>query len=123
MFKAIKHVNRSKPQNPLLIEGENGLTANEEEQTEIIADFFKKQFCTNTEPLPNITPSEMKEPFTKEEVQKAIKSLKNNRSAGSDNIKAELLKYGPDEINQEIATILNDTAKSGQYPKELTQGI
>ncbi len=36
----------------------------------------------------------MKRPFTGDEVSKAIKSLKNNKSAGKDNIVVEQLKYG-----------------------------
>lgn len=123
MFKAIKLVNRNKPKQPLLIQGEGGLKANEEQQTTIIAEYFKTQFHKNAEPLPEIKPSKMREPFTSEEIKEAIKSLKNNRSAGVDDIKAELLKYGPDEINNEIATILNETARTGQKVQELTKGI
>ena len=65
----------------------------------------------------------MKIPFTKEEINKAIKSLKNNRSTGGDGVKAELLKYGPEIFSEEIAIILNETAKTGEHPKEIVQGI
>ncbi len=41
-------------------------------------------------------------PFTGDEVSQDIKSLKNNKSAGKDNIVAEQLKYGPKIINKVI---------------------
>ena len=65
----------------------------------------------------------MTTPFTANEVKKAIKALKNNKSAGSDEIKAEQLKHGPEIINEGIATILNETAKTGKHPKEIKGGI
>ena len=38
-------------------------------------------------------------------------------------MKAELLEYGPDIIAEEISIIFNEIAKTGEYPKELVQGI
>ena len=123
MFQAIKQMNRLKPKSPLLIQNDKGLTANEVEETKIIASFFKEQFFKNLHSLPDIPPSEMKLPFSKNEIQTAINSLRNNRSTGNDNVKAELLKYGPDIIAEEISIIFNEIAKTGEYPKELVQGI
>ena len=75
----------------------------------------KKTFnAENHSNFSEIPPKEMKHPFTGEEVNKAIKSLKNNKSAGIDNITAEQLKYDPKEINEGIAEILNSTAKTGK---------
>ena len=44
----------------------------------------------------------MKTPFSAEEIKKAVKSLKNGKSAGIDDITAEMLKYGPEVIHQVI---------------------
>ena len=68
----------------------------------------------------------MNKPFTKEEIKNTIKYLKNNKSTGNDGVKAELLKHAPEIVCTEIAEIaeiFNEAAKSGDYPKELTQGI
>ncbi len=65
----------------------------------------------------------MKRPFTGDEVSKAIKSLKNNKSAGKDNIVAEKLKCGSKIINDGIAILLNSTSKIGKYPKEVKQSV
>ena len=59
----------------------------------------------------------MKTPFTSEEVQAAIEQLQNNKSVGRENIKAELLKYGTENIAKEIATIYNEIARTGERPK------
>ncbi len=65
----------------------------------------------------------MKRPFTGDEVSKAIKSLKNNKSAGKDNIVVEQLKYGLKIINDRIAILLNCTSKTGIYPKEVKESV
>ena len=65
----------------------------------------------------------MKIPFTSEEIETAIKQLQNNKSTGRDNVKAELLKYGTEDIAKEIAIIYNEIARTGDYPKEIVQGV
>lgn len=75
------------------------------------------------EDIEEIKPTEMSQPFTDLEIEDAIKSLKNNKSPGIDDINAELLKYGPEDIHHEIASIFNDMAKTGEVPSEIRQGI
>lgn len=127
MFSAIKDINRQKPKVPLLLEMKNGgLTSNDEQQTLIIQDHFEKQFKKNVKPseiVSKIKPTEMRNPFTEDEVKKAAQRLKNNKSAGKDNIKPELIKYAPDSVFLEIADIINKIAETGEYPEELVQGI
>ena len=123
MFETIKTIKKLTPKQPLLLQGKSGLVANEEEQTNIIAEYFKTQYFKNAEKLPTITPVNMKVPFTKIEVRNAIKKLKNNKSPGNDGIIVELLKYSPEKIFEIIAEIYNQTACTGEYPKEITQGI
>ena len=65
----------------------------------------------------------MKTPFTQQEVQTAIKKLKNNKSPGIDKIRAEHLKNGPALIPTIIADILNQTASTGNNPMEMKLGI
>ena len=63
----------------------------------------------------------MTDPFTSNEVQKALNKLKN-KSTGINNIKAEILKNAPETIIIEIAKILNNIAETGNYPKEIMEG-
>ncbi len=61
----------------------------------------------------------MKKTFKKDEIEKVIKSLNNEKSAGNDNITAQQLKYGSGLINKGITTLLNSISKTGNYPKEI----
>ena len=126
MFTVIKEINRSKPKVPLLLKTlDGGLTSNDKQQTKIIKDHFEKQFHQDiheSENVEKIQPVKTTIPFTAEEVEKAAKKLKNNKSAGIDEIKPELIKYAPKEVFQEIATILNTIAENGNYPNELIHG-
>ena len=124
MFKTIKDLNKMKPKTPLLIKNDNQFTANENEQANLIAEYFKTQFCKNQpSALPDIEPTEMRTPFTEHEIKNSIKCLRNNKSKGKDGVKAELLKYGADEIRKEIAQVFHEIARTGEYPKELVQGV
>ena len=122
MFQVIKQLSKQKRVSKLLIESENGFTADEQKQADLIAEYFKKQFYRNAEKIQN-EPTVMQIPFTTEEIKKAIMSLKNNKSTGIDNVKAELLKIGPEIFCEEIAQIFNETASTGIFPKELILGI
>ena len=63
----------------------------------------------------------MKTPFTGLEVKKAAESLKNRKSVGDDNLDAEFVKYGPPEIHEGVAKLLNNVACTGEYPEQIKQ--
>ena len=65
----------------------------------------------------------MNQPFTAEEIKSAIRSLRNNRSAGDDQIKAEMLKSAPDIFHELLADIYNNILETGEHPPELTLSI
>ena len=124
MFQAIKHMQRCKPKAKLLIKTKEGnLTAEENDQAELIAQHFKNQFFKYETNTIEITPLPMSVPFTCDEIQRAVKTLKNNKSAGIDGIKAEMLKNAPELVFETISKILNETARSGEHPKEITEGV
>ena len=124
MFKVIKQIQNSKPKKKLLVNSEEGMVTEESKQAELITKHFQKMFAPDTiEEMQNIQPQEMKIPFSRDEISKAAKSLKNNKSAGKDNLQPELIKYAPHEIHSEIANILNEAARTGIHPKEIKEGI
>jgi len=45
----------------------------------------------NEDEIQNILPAEMQTPFTETEESNAVKSLKINKSAGCDNLRAEMI--------------------------------
>lgn len=58
--------------------------------------------------ISDIPPASMTTPFTRKEIEKAIKQLRDNKSAGIETLKPEeQLKKGPSFIYREIAKILN----------------
>ena len=59
----------------------------------------------------------------KEEVEEAIKSLKTGKSAGVDNISAELIKAGGDAMIKTLHHICNKICKRNSWPKEWTQSL
>ena len=92
MFRAKQFLQSLKPKQQLILQGNDGLTTNEEDCIEILTKHFTKVFNKkNTTEIPYIEAQPMKKPFKTEEVKEAVKSMKNNKSCGIDNIKAELM--------------------------------
>lgn len=98
MYEAVKMINRLKPPQPLLVKGENGLTANPAEQSKIIAEYFKGIFFKNKEPMDHIPPTHMTKPFTVNEIRKAVTKMKSNKSPGCDELPVELIKYSSEPV-------------------------
>ena len=108
-YQAIRILNSNTPKKPLTVHGKDTMYAgSEKEQANIITEHFKNMFTAVTADEPTIIkPAEMKTPFTTEEIEKASKSMKNQKSVGEDGLNAEYVKYGPPEIHNGIATLLN----------------
>ena len=81
MYQAVRTLKKMQPKKKILVNGEDGLITDEEEQVEIITNFFEKVFNNeNMEEMDEIQPIKMKQKFKAKEVETAIKSLKNNKS-------------------------------------------
>ena len=125
-FEATKEMNNSKKQKPLIIKNDKGeMASSEEEQIKIISDHFNKMLAPKSQEgnFKEYAPQRMRQPFTEGEINKAARSLKNGKSAGPDDIHAELSKYAPLEIHREIAEIFNKVAESGENIMALTLGF
>ena len=112
MFQAVKAINRNNDNN-ITVQDQNGnYIGNTKGKIEVITDHFKSVFQNESViGLPSVTPETLKTPFTAEEVKKAVKSLKNNKSAGCDLLRAEHLKCASDSIHEHIAELLNNVVK------------
>ena len=123
MFKAVKVIQNKKENSDLIVKRGDELLCKPEDKIEAITNHFKSVFQSdNITPIPHIKPQELDNSFNADEIAKAVKSLKNNKSAGCDEIRSEQIKYAPCTF-QYIADILNDVAKTGNYPVELTNGL
>ena len=63
------------------------------------------------------------EPFTIEEVEKAVKTLKNNKACGWDKIAAESIKKGGNAMNQMLLKISNLAWLEGKTPEDWSKGL
>jgi len=62
-------------------------------------------------------------PILKDEVIAAIEKLKNNKSPGTDNITAELLKAGGEPVINILYKTNNTILQSGEWLDRLTESI
>lgn len=63
------------------------------------------------------------EPPTRLEINEAIKSLRNNKAPGINNLTGELFKAGSQEVQQQMGNILSRIWDTEQIPKEWKMGI
>ena len=99
MYEAANFFRRLKPKEKLIIQSKEGKTSNPKDCAEIITEHFQGVFYNkNCKPIPEIQPTEMRTPFTEEEIQRVIMSMKNKKSGGCDLMTPELIKYGDKEI-------------------------
>lgn len=62
-------------------------------------------------------------PVLKEEIDEAIKALPAGKSPGADNIPAELLKHGGEEMKNAITKICQKIWMTKEWPQEWTQSL
>ena len=112
-----------RPKQPLVIKSDEGLSTNGETQTKIIAKYFNDIFWKDAEAIPDLRPTVMFNPFTSDEIKKAVSKMKMNKSPGCDEIPVELIMYAPDCVYESIAEIFNQIASDSDCPKEINHGI
>ena len=95
MYEAVKNINKMRPKQPLVIKSDEGLTTNGETQTKIIAKYFSDIFWKDDKPMPDLRPTVMSNPFTSDEIKKAMSKMKMSKSSGCDEIPVELIMYTP----------------------------
>ena len=109
------------------MQDESGNTvSSEKDQAEIISHHFCQLLApddASTNTIKSYASCAMITPFTGDEIYEAVKSMKNGKSSGTDDIHAEHIKYAPPSIHENIAHILNTTAKDGNPPYEPKIGI
>ena len=72
--------------------------------------------------VPSAT-SNANHPILREEVEAAVKSLKKGKSAGVDNIPAELLQQGGEAMVNALLIICNKIWRTGEWPTPWTQSL
>ncbi|XP_056001665.1 uncharacterized protein LOC130048676 [Ostrea edulis] len=102
VFQIVKKVNRRSAPQPMSVKSKEGNILTDKDQ---VKDRWRKHFCellNRPAPARRYHPSQQlweeldidtSEP-SEEDVEKAINKLKNNKSAGTDSVTAELIQYG-----------------------------
>ena len=68
-------------------------------------------------------PESLNEPFTIDEIKKAIKYLKSNKAPGNDSITNEMIKCSCERMIQKLHTLFNLILDSGHYPNSWDEGL
>ena len=122
-YQAIRKIQSHKPRKPLVIfDSELNHITSAENQVTVITDHFTNLFSSKDKPV-NVPPVKMEPEYNAEEIETAAKKFKNNKAAGRDEVNAELIKYGCRELYKHIASLLNVTSGTGDYPQENRRGI
>ena len=69
------------------------------------------------------TDTEDGHPILRREVEAAVRSLKKGKSAGVDNIPAELVQAGGEDVITALTTIFNKIWQTGEWPTPWTQSL
>ena len=67
------------------------------------------------------TDTEDDHPILRREVEAAVQSLKKGKSAGVDNVPAELVQAGGEDVITALTTICNKIWQTGEWPTPWTQ--
>ena len=120
-----RHTNSNRP----VRDKEGKLLTSIEEQLQRWCEHFKD--VLNRPPpenRPQLSPKEKPldiniKNVTKTEIRKALKSLKNGKAAGTDNIPAEVLKEGGSSIVDQLHYLLNQIWTTEEIPTEWKKGL
>ena len=76
-----------------------------------------------TPPPPPPPPEEDLQPILREEVEVAVASMKKGKSAGVDNVPAELAQAGGETMIDVLTEICNRIWRTGEWPTPWTQSL
>ena len=90
--------------------------------TEYCSELYNYESCgDNAELNCSQPPKEDLQPIFREEVESAVASLKKGKSAGVDNIPAELVQAGGETMIDVLTEICNRIWRAGEWPTQWTQ--
>ena len=128
-YQLVKDLTTEKQGKSTTIQDKSGKCLTEENEilnrwTEYCSDLYN--YDTHGDPIvldcPQISDEEH-HPILREEVEAAVKALKMGKSAGVDNIPAELVKAGGEAMIDILTAICNKIWKTGEWPTTWTQSL
>jgi hypothetical protein len=125
VMRDLQNTNRDNKTSIILKDKHGNIPGSNIDKIKIIEEYFKTTLSPPEmkEELLKINPCKMRSEFTATEIQELAKRLNNNKAAGPDQLKAEFIKYAPLSTFEQIASIFNRTAATGEIPEALIHGI
>ena len=128
-YQLVKDLTNSKQGRTTTILDKNGKHLREDRDilnrwTEYCSELYNHKVKGDPEVLkhPPVTNTDS-HPILREEVEAAVKSLKPGKSAGVDNIPAELLQAGGETMIDVLLNICNKIWQTGEWPTPWTQSL
>ena len=128
-YQLVKDLTTEKQGKSTTIQDKSGKCLTEENEilnrwTEYCSDLYNYE--TDGDPIgldcPQI-PDEEHHPILREEEEAAVKALRMGKSAGVDNIPAELVQAGGEAMIDILTSICNKIWKTGEWPTTWTQSL
>ena len=67
--------------------------------------------------IPDIYDDVLNGPISSDEISRALKNIKNNKSGGCDGIAADFFKYANETLKNSLCALFNYVFDSGNYPE------
>eukprot|EP00794_Sanderia_malayensis_P021165 gene21165-23243_t len=125
MYKSVKMLQQKSFANPYVYDENKKCITKPSEIYKVVRGHFEKHF--NDDEASSIQPYDgsrrkLNREISVEEVTESINKLNNNKTPGTDNISAEMVKYGPLILFETIREVLNDALEK-ETELELGDGI
>ena len=128
-YQLVKDLTTSKQGRTINIQDKNGKCLTEEQDiikrwTQYCSELYNHDAAGDNNIL-NVSyaTNNHKDPILRTEVEAAIKSLKKGKSAGVDNVPAELILAGGETMSGVLLNICNKIWQTGEWPKLWTQSL
>ena len=128
-YQLVKDLTSEKQGRSSAIQNKSGKCLTEEKEilstwTEYCSELYNYESCGDNTVLDcSQPPEEDLQPILREEVKIAVASLKKGKSAGVDNIPAELVQAGGETMIDVLTEIYNRIWRTGEWPIQWTQSL
>ena len=128
-YQLVKDLTSEKQGRSSTIQDKSGKCLTEEKEilsrwTEYCSELYNYESCGDNTVLDcSQPPEEDLQPILREEVEIAVASLKKGKSAGVDNISAELVQAGGETMIDVLTEICNRIWRTGEWPTPWTQSL
>ena len=128
-YQLVKDLTSEKQGMSSTIQDKSGKCLTEEKEilsrwTEYCSELYNYESCGDNAVLDcSQPPEEDLQPILREEVEIALASLKKGKSAGVDNIPAELVQAGGETMIDVLTEICNRIWRTGEWPTPWTQSL